>query len=259
LKIFVISLSDEHERRARIRAELERLGLDFEFFDAIRGNDDPTSHFARTSNWQYQLNTLRSPLPNEVGCYASHLSLWKKCIELGESVVVMEDDFVASADFPAAIDTSEALIARYGFIRFESFRRASRLTRSRRGAVNAGSAAPFDIYFLADPPLCMTAYAISPAAARSLVAASATLVGPVDKFMQRTWQHGVPLFAFDPATISVSEHGDTSTIGSRRQKSRNPLLLLARLVYKAIGRAQRGRFNARQFDTFGIPPGGADQ
>ncbi|MBT8442747.1 MAG: glycosyltransferase family 25 protein [Gammaproteobacteria bacterium] len=251
MKIFVISLDDQHDRRAAIAQQLHGLGLEFEFFDAVRGSDNPLQHFPTVSNLQYQLNTRREPLPNEVGCYASHLSMWKRCAELGEPVVIMEDDFVAQSFFPEAIEAAGVLIDHFGFIRFEPFRRGARLTRSRRGARKIVEQGSFELYYLADPPLCMTAYAVNPESARALAAASAKLVGPVDKFIQRTWVHGVPLFALNPPSITVSAQADTSTIGSRRKKSKNPLLMLARLLYKSVGQFRRGRFNARQLKLLG--------
>jgi hypothetical protein len=59
------------------------------------------------------------------------------------------------------------------------------------------------------------------------------------------------LFALNPPSITVSEQADASTIGSRRKKSKNPLLMLARLFYKSAGQFQRGRFNARQLKLLG--------
>ena len=253
MKIFVISLDDQHERRAAITKQLHGLGLglNFEFFDAVRGTDNPLQHFPTISNFQYQLNTRREPLPNEVGCYASHLSMWNRCVELGEPVVIMEDDFVAQSSFPDALEAASLLIDRFGFIRFEPFRREARLTRSRQGARKIIGQGSFELFYLADPPLCMTAYAVSPESARALAEASAKLVGPVDKFIQRTWDHRVPLFALNPPSITVSEQADASTIGSRRNKSKNPLLMLARLLYKSAGQFQRGRFNAQQLKLLG--------
>jgi len=252
LKIFVISLGGQRERRAAITQQLSGLGVDFEFFDAVRGSEDPFRYFNETSAWQYRLNTRRDPLPNEVGCYASHLSMWKRCAELGEPVVIMEDDFVAQEIFPGAIETAGNLIDRYGFIRFEPFKRDARLTRARQGARKVIEQGIFELYYLADPPLCMTAYAVNPESARMLGDASATLVGPVDKFIQRTWDHRVPLFALSPPSVTVSSQADTSTIGSRRKKSKNPLLMLARLLYKSAGQIKRGRFNKRQLKLLGI-------
>jgi len=256
VRIFVISLADQAGRRAAITAQLRPLGLEFEFFDAIRGSDDLSRHFAATSAWQYRLNTRRDPLPNEVGCYASHLSMWKDCVALNEPIVIMEDDFVAHDNFPAAVATADQLIDRYGFIRFERFERDARLTRSKRSARRVMSSGQFELFYLSDPPLCLTAYAVNPMTAGLLASASETLIGPVDKFMQRTWHHGAPIFALGPASITVSEHADASTIGARQKKSSNPVLLLSRLVYKSAGQLKRARFNARQLKALGTSPRG---
>ena len=35
----------------------------------------------------------------ELGCYLSHTSLWKLCIDIGEPITVIEDDAVLSKDF----------------------------------------------------------------------------------------------------------------------------------------------------------------
>ena len=123
MKIFVISLPDQHERRATITRQLRTLDLEFEFFDAIRGTADPLPHFAAMSRLQYRLNTRRDPLPGEIGCYASHLALWRKSAELGEPLAILEDDFLAHDNFPDAIRTAGELIGEFGFIRFEPFRR----------------------------------------------------------------------------------------------------------------------------------------
>jgi len=258
LKIFVISLDDQTERRTAIANQLLPLGLEFEFFDAVRGSDDMSQHFAATSTWQYRLNTRRDPLPNEVGCYASHLSMWKQCVALNEPIVIMEDDFVARDTFPDAVETAGKLIDRYGFIRFERFKRNPRLSRARPAAHRALTSGQFELLYLSDPPLCLTAYAVNPATAGLLVGASETLIGPVDKFMQRTWHHGAPIFALSPASITVSEHADTSTIGSRRKKSKNPAVLLGRLIYKGAGQMRRNRFNARQLAALDVSPDGTD-
>jgi GR25 family glycosyltransferase involved in LPS biosynthesis len=36
---FVISLPEEVARRASIKGQLEKLGMEFEFFDAVRGSE----------------------------------------------------------------------------------------------------------------------------------------------------------------------------------------------------------------------------
>ena len=98
----------------------------------------------------------------------------------------------------------------------------------------------------------MLAYAISPKAAAALLQASQTLTAPVDKFMQRTWEHQVPLYALSPPVVGLSTFGSESNIGVRPVKSRNPGLLLARLVFKIAGRVHRRRFDKEQLERLGV-------
>ena len=95
----------------------------------------------------------------------------------------------------------------------------------------------------------MLAYAISPAAASSLLKASAILTAPVDKFLQQTWVHMTPIYALDPAVVALSSHADSSTIGARPRKSLNPELLLSRVLYKGLGELRRFGFDKRQLNS----------
>jgi GR25 family glycosyltransferase involved in LPS biosynthesis len=98
------------------------------------------------------------------------------------------------------------------------------------------------LYYLADPPTGMVGYAISPASAAKLVAASEALDAPVDRFMQRTWEHGVPLFGIEPPLVGIAPLASASTIGART-RTRNPAVVLLRVLVSAHAKIRRWRFN----------------
>ena len=88
LKIFVISLPDAAERRERAARQLGELGLAFEFFDALRGEQViEAGYFERCDEEEWLLNTGHPMSPGEVGCFASHRSLWQECVEIGEPLM----------------------------------------------------------------------------------------------------------------------------------------------------------------------------
>jgi glycosyl transferase family 25 len=116
MKIFVISLRGEQARRAYVQRELSDAGLPFRFFDAIEGTV-AEQHFAAIRPWSFLINARRRPTLGEIGCYASHRSLWRHCIELGEPILVLEDDCELAANFAAALKRIEALTRKYGFVR----------------------------------------------------------------------------------------------------------------------------------------------
>jgi len=248
VRIFIISLKTATARRAAVSEQLAALGLSYQFFDAVPGRD-ALDHFRAVDPKLYRLNTRREPMANEMACYASHRSLWKLSVELNEPIVILEDDCCFHPNFPSAIRATSKLIDQFGFIRLQSHERA-RKKPTGPTAYKVLEVKGYGLSYVSDVPLCLVAYAISPTAAARLVRSSATLTAPVDKFMQRTWEHGTPIFALSPASVATSVLGDASTIGSRSPKSWNPVLLLRRLLYKVAGEIHRKRFDNRQLGQF---------
>ena len=247
MKIFVISLKDAAERRASVVDQFEQAGLEFEFFDAVEGDGCVSEYFDGINRRLYRLNTLRDPLPGEIGCYASHLALWQICVATSQPVVILEDDLWLAVEFSEVIQGIEALTNSYGFIRLESFKRRRKpLKKLRPAAHEILRYGGRKLVYVSDVPLCTLAYAISPAAASSLLKASATLTSPVDKFLQRTWVHMTPVYALDPAVVTLSSYAGSSTIGARPRKSLNPGLLLSRALYKGMGELRRFGFDKSQ-------------
>ena len=92
MRIFVISLPTQSERRAFIRAQFEQLNLAFSFFDAVDVRRRQTEYFRAFDLCRFELNTGRNPLPAEISCYASHLTLWRTCRVLDEPIIILEND-----------------------------------------------------------------------------------------------------------------------------------------------------------------------
>lgn len=247
VEIFVISLRSAHARRAHVASEMATVGLRFHFVDAIEADSQPERHFVVTNLAKYKLNARRPPLPSEIACYASHRAVWRRCVELGAPIVVLEDDFRLLRGFAGALPRLESLTREFGFVRLQSLQRGRR--RFTPTVVRRDSG--LDLHYLADVPLCMLAYSIGPSAAAALIKTSASLAAPVDKFMQRTWEHGVPLFGIAPQLVDTAAVAEQSTIGDRSCKSWNPLLLTQRAVDKIRGRIRRRAFNAIQLRRLG--------
>lgn len=247
VNIIVISMKSAVERRALAVEQLGNARLEFRFFDAIEGVGCIPRHFDCIDERLYRLNTLREPLAGEIGCYASHLALWKACVALNEPILILEDDFQLADGFADALPVVENFARSHGFVRIQSFaRKRKRLKNLLQSAFHVQSYEDFRLFYLSDVPLCMLAYAIFPSAARSLIEASTSLIAPVDKFLQQTWVHNTPIYALSPALVQESRHAAASTIGTRQKKSRSPWLRLRRAVYKCLGELNRARFDQRQ-------------
>ena len=90
-KIFVINL----KRSADRREEFDKLNskyIHYEYFEADDGEELETV----PENIVAPDNTFTKPF---IGSAMSHLKLWKKCIEMNEPIIIMEDDAFVSCDF----------------------------------------------------------------------------------------------------------------------------------------------------------------
>lgn len=237
MRIFVISLPTQSERRAFIRDQFERMNLEFSFFDAIDVRRKQTEYFRAFDVRRFELNTGRNPLTAEIGCYASHLTLWRTCMVLDEPIIILEDDASLDAMFRTALSFVEQEISTLGFMRLETNK------KSLGPTVTSGN--EFSARYCHSYPFSAMAYALSPSVAETFVEQSHTFHSPVDKFIKDFWVHRQPLYQLSPPVVVESDIGiHTTTIGKREQpKHRRLSSRVRRLSYKLQCSLNRFRFN----------------
>ncbi len=220
LKIFVISLPDAAERRERAARQLGELGLEFEFFDAMRGERViEEGCFEHCDEEEWLLNTGHPMSPGEVGCFASHRAMWQKCVDLGEPIMIMEDDFQLLPGFAGAVEKVAENIADCGFIRLQSETRARKQRVAERGEYTLWR-------YTRVPHSCMC-NSMTPEVAQSLVAQTRAIYEPVDVFIKKYWEHGQPIYGLTPYTVTESALSQQTYILHREK------------VRKGIGRSTR--------------------
>jgi glycosyl transferase family 25 len=237
MRVHVINLEKSTERRATLERRLAGLGIDYEICRAVEGRAG-YDFFERCDLHRYRINTGRAPSDGEVGCYASHLTLWRRCAASGEPLVVLEDDAKPLPTFAAALRVTRDLIGRYGFVRFE-YDGPARPARTRPIETLEG----FTTHYFVKYPYGAMCYALSPSVARAFLAASRELRAPVDQFIKRCWEHRQPLYGLLPYSVYEGPHARDSTI---RARSRTPLpagLRAQRALHKVATVCQRATFN----------------
>ena len=240
MKIFVISLQSSHDRREHIRRQLDPLGLDYAFFDAIEGAIG-YHFFDPYDEDQFLLNTGRRVIDGEVGCYASHLALWKRCLEMNQPILIMEDDATLQEHFRAALYETNRLIMQYGFIRLQHG-----LPKRGLHAIPVETAGMFSLNFCQRFPFGAMCYAIAPSTAAAFVENSQKMTGPVDMFIKKYWKHKQPLFfMFPPSVDGDGVHHSTTIVGERAKGKLWIRLRLKRAAKKAHAFATRARFNSQ--------------
>ena len=107
MKTFVISLPGDDVRRSFMRGQLDALGLDYEFFDAVRGSErigDPRWYDDATAR-KLEDRSLR---PGEVGCALSHASVYTEIVKRSLPwALILEDDAVLHRDLPNVLSVIE--------------------------------------------------------------------------------------------------------------------------------------------------------
>jgi glycosyl transferase family 25 len=104
IKTFIIHLSkipSSLESAQRLQQNLKSIDIDAELFEGTYGSDaeeifkkenrvvNPISFKGKHIDQRYENKAKR---PGVMGCFYSHYRLWKKCVELNETICIFEDD-----------------------------------------------------------------------------------------------------------------------------------------------------------------------
>ncbi len=237
MRIYVINMAEHDDRRRSSKEKLEAEELEFEFFEAIAGRE-AFGAFAEYDVEEFLLNTGRPITIGEVGCFASHRALWKRCAQLAEPVLIMEDDFDLLEGFAAAVREALRLATALGFIRLQTDLRARRIPLLDAGGFVASR--------FTKAPHSTMAYAISPETAKRFLAATERFDAPVDVFIKKFWEHGQPLHSLTPYTVAPSVLSAETTIDGRIKEGGDVRLSARRLLRKGRWYWQRWLFNISQ-------------
>jgi glycosyl transferase family 25 len=234
MKIKVISLRDSKDRRANITHQFTQLGTPFEFFDAITP-DKALEHVEGYDRREFFRNCGRYATKPEIACFASHLALWRECAAGQTPFLILEDDAKLKETFATGFLVAASQIETLGFLRISSPELKSSTPVNRLG--------PFEIRYCRRVPLLALGYALSPQTALQLTRAAQTVEEPVDKFLQRFWRHGQPVFAVTPPFVSRGPLAADSDIGARTRHAVGTSVWLQRAIRKMQNTIQRTAFN----------------
>lgn len=235
MKIFVISLKSSDDRRRDVASKLGN--IDFEFFDADNLRADP-EHFIyslygkeKTRKYKGYVLTI-----TELGCFASHISLWRRCVELDEVLLILEDNIDVSDDLPSYLQTIEELTKKYGILKLcNLFKSNYKVYEQIDDKYEVTSS-------LKKPGLGTQAYAISPRVAKAYLDTVPGFFEPVDNFIESEWRTKQTVYSLRPNLINRAKA--VSTIGQRKIKESNSVFskVLPEL-YRLFIRIRRAHYN----------------
>ena len=110
MKTFVVNRKQDVERREKITAQLDALGVEFEIVEAVDGRALSDEAKRRLADYAKMRRVLRVLSDGEIGCAASHLRIYGKMADegIGEAMV-FEDDARILAKCRAVLDGAGGL------------------------------------------------------------------------------------------------------------------------------------------------------
>jgi glycosyl transferase, family 25 len=187
--IRVISLADAHARRDALTQRLAGTGLEWSFFDAHR---NPVISYCKRDAW---IARNRPLLPQELGAYSSHYSVWKEFLAgTSTQLLVLEDDVSGDWDYIK----NDLLSFDFGSVGIHLLRLYAGVpTRCKQIGTLRGRRI-FQLLGYVEGAL---AYILSRQGAERLLDHCAKIERPVDDEMDRSWIHGVHSFALFPYPV----------------------------------------------------------
>lgn len=102
---YVINLQRSPDRLARIGQELRTAGVAFERHAAVDGRAMDITQVPEFDVASYERLHGKKPVPNEVGCYLSHMGVMQRFLQTEHThCLVLEDDAIIPANFAAVIE-----------------------------------------------------------------------------------------------------------------------------------------------------------
>lgn len=192
MKVYVISLVEAALRRNKIAKQLEAQGINFDFFDAKRGNPEIKAN----SNYDYAVRDKlygRQMTAGEIGCFMSHQELWRIIATADRAICIMEDDVLVANNLAQILTTLENY-SNYDILKLSGI--------FKRISFNWENFAGLNLVKYWRDPMGTQCYIIKPAAAQALLAKSARINAPVDDFLANYALHRLNVVACNPYPIS---------------------------------------------------------
>nr|WP_187898298.1 glycosyltransferase family 25 protein [Helicobacter pylori] len=263
MRVFIIHLSPKtcqnfSLKETHITPLLESLklqGISYEIFDAIYSKISPTQlhplilehlhpsfmvedllAFCKNEkhppcalkNFFYALKHCGKRMGfGELGCYASHYSLWQKCIELNEAICILEDDIIIKDRFKESLEFCCQHINELGYIRLMHLE--ENVAKQKTPVKGVSQILNFK------DGIGTQGYVLAPKAAQKLLKYSAKeWVMPIDCVMDRHYWHGVKNYVLEEFAIACDEMNAQNSNTEKQRPKKLPLSIrIGRFLHKS--------------------------
>lgn len=197
----------------------EKARFDFYFFDAINAKDIESKKIEIKNYSAFWTKFVRGKELSfgELACFASHYALWKKCVSLGQNIIILEDDISFRDDFFDSLLNIEKQTFEYVRLYYLFDRKIKHLR---------------DNFYISYCNLSGTqGYFLSPSAAKKMILYAKIWFCCVDNYMDMFFINNVQNIIYKPFCISEDKiYAKDSTIFGRQKIKINFMRKLSREI-----------------------------
>jgi len=232
LKVFVINLVEDTNKKERIKKIFSKFSFDYKFFKACDGRKKKQSFFKGYDDRKRNLFFGRSLLPKELGIFESHKNILQKIIKNNyRYTLIFEDDISIDHNFEKYLIKILNINYDWDLIRFID---SKKLENKGRKILHLGE----NIYIKRYPNLYggAHAYLISLNGAKKILELTKNYYYPIDLLMGQTWKNNLNSLICNPGLVWQEPSFNIDPPGSQRfiKKRKNQLGLypLTRFIFK---------------------------
>jgi len=238
-KTFAINVASNNFRRERILRQAKKSGVDIQIFDAV--TPKTMDNFAHKYDVKRARNfTGRPMMPTEIAAGLSHIQLWRQL----QSDVDVDYYLILEDDIDILFNMND-IIQSLNFKQIDFLKLSGQQDRPMKKIKSLND--DFTLYRYAFGPLDAAAYLISKSGAKILENYCQTLHTPIDILMDRSYDHGVPIYGVLPYAASTQfnfEKDDPlfTDIGIRDKKYADDVTKQEKMnvkMHRLCGSAQR--------------------
>lgn len=214
-KTFAINVKSNEYRRNHIMGQQEKSGLEINIFEAITPETLHTTAHKYTDKRSRRF-TGRCLKETEKACAMSHITLWRQLLNDSkvDYYLIIEDDANITDNLAGIIDSID-------FSKIDFLKLSGKIKRKKRLIQKLAN--DLGVYKYSFGPLDTAAYMINKKAAKRLIDYCEYMFTPVDIMMDRSFDHGVPIYGVYPYPIEAEFCFDENSpmytsIGQRNEK-----------------------------------------
>ncbi|SDR23784.1 glycosyltransferase family 25 protein [Pseudovibrio sp. Tun.PSC04-5.I4] len=233
-RYFAVNLVDHIERRNNILSQCEKWAIPIEVFEAV------TPQTLDRCDYQYDPDRTISQIgrglsKSEIACGMSHISLWQRLLDDNNSdaYVIFEDDISIKSDIPKLLESID--FTEIDMLRLYGGRVGKSMTvqtlNDRLSIVKCAQGLTGTV-----------AYVITKRATNKLIPYCNTFQAPIDTMYDRSYDHGVPIYAALPFPVAIAQSSTQTNIFSstisanisekKREVEPSVRQLITRLLYR---------------------------